>query len=344
MSTGKRIDFSLFDDSLKNLINASAKIFPVDYTYITSNTNPMTYEYVRCVTDGHKNEIYVWDSNVWKLIGADDFDVKWDDVKYKPTSFVPSIHTHDQYALGTHNHDNTYQPIGSYASSTHTHIESDVVGLDKYTKSEIDGKLILKADTNHDHNGAYYTKSEVSTMVGGKADLGHNHNSSYAVKSIEAIVASNTTRLDNIEGGYTEGHSHANLTTLNGITDALITAWNSAVSHISDVVRHITSAERTLWNTVSSKADVSTLTSHTDDSTIHVTSIEKTNIGTITGKADKSYVDTQLASKTDSSTFTGHTGNTTVHVLQTDKDSWNGKTKITQGTVQPSTGFWFKEV
>ncbi|MBV4423251.1 pyocin knob domain-containing protein [Clostridium tyrobutyricum] len=50
-------------------------------------------------------------------------------------------------------------------------------------------------------------------------------------------------------------HVHNNLTILQTITQTLIDAWNSAVDHISDTVKHITSAERTLWNTVSNKVD-----------------------------------------------------------------------------------------
>lgn len=38
-------------------------------------------------------------------------------------------------------------------------------------------------------------------------------------------------------------------------TDSEKTNWNAAFTHISDVIKHITSAERTLWNTVSNKLD-----------------------------------------------------------------------------------------
>lgn len=49
-------------------------------------------------------------------------------------------------------------------------------------------------------------------------------------------------------------HFHENKSLLDSITQTLIGSWNSAVSHVSDAVKHITSDERTLWNTVSSKA------------------------------------------------------------------------------------------
>ena len=53
----------------------------------------------------------------------------------------------------------------------------------------------------------------------------------------------------------TSSHTHSNKTVLDGITSALISAWNSAVTHISDTVKHITNSERELWNTVSNKAE-----------------------------------------------------------------------------------------
>lgn len=62
------------------------------------------------------------------------------------------------------------------------------------------------------------------------------------------------------EGG-TSSHEHTNKTVLDGITSALVTKWNSAFSHISDAVKHITSDERNLWNTVSDKAE----SNHTHD-------------------------------------------------------------------------------
>lgn len=55
--------------------------------------------------------------------------------------------------------------------------------------------------------------------------------------------------------GEETNHTHSNLSILETITQALINAWNSAVSHISDAVKHITSDERNLWNTVVNKVD-----------------------------------------------------------------------------------------
>lgn len=43
-------------------------------------------------------------------------------------------------------------------------------------------------------------------------------------------------------------HTHSNKSILDGITSMLIAAWNSAYSHISDAVKHITADERAAWN------------------------------------------------------------------------------------------------
>lgn len=52
-------------------------------------------------------------------------------------------------------------------------------------------------------------------------------------------------------------HTHDNKSIIDTITSALISNWNSAFTHISDTIKHITSAERTLWNTVSDKLNLS---------------------------------------------------------------------------------------
>ncbi|MBY6948936.1 hypothetical protein [Clostridium botulinum] len=50
-------------------------------------------------------------------------------------------------------------------------------------------------------------------------------------------------------------HEHSNKSIIDKITQGLLDAWNSAYSHTSDSIRHITSSERNLWNTVSDKAN-----------------------------------------------------------------------------------------
>ena len=83
-------------------------------------------------------------------------------------------------------------------------------------------------------------------------------------KADASSVPTKTSELENDSGYITssdidnsQNHFHSNQSVLDGITSSLIDSWNNAVSHISDTIKHITSEERTLWNTVSSKADAS---------------------------------------------------------------------------------------
>lgn len=63
------------------------------------------------------------------------------------------------------------------------------------------------------------------------------------------------TEKSNWNDANSQKHTHNNFSILQTITQSLIDAWNGAVTHVSDMVRHITSDERTLWNTVSNKVD-----------------------------------------------------------------------------------------
>lgn len=401
---------SLFDDELKTLINASAKIFPISQDMVDNSLNPDNYEYGKI-----ERSIYRWSGTAWEYIVADDIDIDWSDINNKPTVFAPDVHTHSEL----HSHTNKsvidtitqllidgwnsavshisdaikhitaeertlWNTVSGKADTTHAHVETDITDLDKYTKletdnllsdkapsvhnhddsyyttGEVDTALSGKAPLSHDHDGRYYTESETNTLLGGKADLVHSHtdlhthsNKSILDKIIETepqtdYDLSQLQYVEDIRNGYTEGHTHSNKSILDSITQLLIDGWNSAVAHISDAIKHITGEERTLWNTVSSKAD-STHNHDTDYADIAHSHVKAdiTDLGDLTvtwaGIADKpstfppeahthddryyteSEITTLLAGKAEASTLSGHTGNTTVHVTQTDKDKWNGK-------------------
>lgn len=67
------------------------------------------------------------------------------------------------------------------------------------------------------------------------------------------------TEKSNIASNTSARHTHSNKSVLDGITSTLVTAWNNAVtwittnganilSHLADTVKHITSSERSAWN------------------------------------------------------------------------------------------------
>lgn len=69
------------------------------------------------------------------------------------------------------------------------------------------------------------------------------------------IIDKPNSSVSNIDDAVDKKHEHNNLTLLQSITQTLIDKWNSAWEHITDSIKHITSAERTLWNTVTDKVD-----------------------------------------------------------------------------------------
>jgi hypothetical protein len=73
-----------------------------------------------------------------------------------------------------------FEDVGA-APLVHTHVETDITDLDKYTQSEVNQLLGGKSDTGHTHLEAditdldKYTEAEVDTLLAGKANTVHTH-------------------------------------------------------------------------------------------------------------------------------------------------------------------------
>ncbi|WP_455799016.1 hypothetical protein [Clostridium butyricum] len=128
------------------------------------------------------------------------------------------------------------------------------------------------------------------------------------------------TQKSNLADCNTKKHTHTNKSVLDGITSTLITAWNSAVTHISDAVKHITSAERTLWNTVSNKAEKSH--THTKNQIIDM----PTKLSQFTN--DNGFI---TRDQIDTSQNHTHTNKSTLDKIT--EDAWNNKLDKSGGTV-----------
>lgn len=241
MKKPNRISMSLFDEELKALINASAKIFPITQNDVDTNNNPGGYEYGRV-----DNYIYRWNNDKWEYIIADDKDILWEEIKNKPTSYVPKEHAH---------------------SELHTHANKSL--LDTITESMINlwNSITNKAD-----------KTYVDTELEKKSDVTHNHDLDYADKSVEGMISNIDTRLYNVENGYTEGHSHPNVEVLNVITQGMLDAWNTITGkadktyvdtelskkansttlngHIDNSTIHVTQTDKNNWD---AKANTSSI-------------------------------------------------------------------------------------
>lgn len=87
----------------------------------------------------------------------------------------------------------------------------------------------------------------MTTMLAGKVDK-------VSGKGLSTNDYTDTEKA-NLADTNNKKHEHGNKSVIDGITATLIGYWNAAYTHISDSVKHITSDERTLWNTVSNKVD-----------------------------------------------------------------------------------------
>jgi hypothetical protein len=100
---------------------------------------------------------------VLKKSSNDDYNTEWDDISWGEIKGLISDQTDLQSALN------------SKANTVHTHTESHITDLDKYTQSEVDNLLSGKSDTGHTHDDRYYTETETDTLLSGKANTSHTH-------------------------------------------------------------------------------------------------------------------------------------------------------------------------
>ncbi|MFL0165586.1 pyocin knob domain-containing protein [Candidatus Clostridium helianthi] len=143
----------------------------------------------------------------------------------------------DGWTANTKDTDITYR----YNGSAWIPISANSIPL---ATSSVDGKM-SKAD-----------KSKLDGIAANANNYVHpaNHLATMITEDTTHRFATDTEKL-NWNTAYTNNHIHSNKSILDTITQALIDNWNSAYTHISDTIRHITSDERTLWNTVSNKID-----------------------------------------------------------------------------------------
>lgn len=282
MSGANRIKLNLLDQEILDLIIHGVNIIPIPtYSELPSED---TGKFYRVLGGTEKNNIYAWDESTGKyeLIGADDKEVYWGELKGVPTQF---------------------QPI------SHTHSESDIIGLDKYSKSEVDTKLSEKAPLVHTHPTSSITG--LDTALGQKVD-----------KVTGKGLSTNdftTTLKDKLES--LSDSASVDYSSMKGLLD----------EHIADPVLHLTESDIVAIANIASKADKSyvdtqlatkasssTVSGHTGNLTVHITQTERDNWN---GKSN----------------FSGSYNDLT------DKPVIEGYT-VSIGTAQPTTDMWYKEV
>lgn len=155
------------------------------------------------------------------------------------------------------NIDNTADTDKPVSIAQQTAIDEAYANSNAYTDQKIAdliGGASSTMDTLKEVEDAMKSSSNVvealEKAIGNKADQaeldGHLNNVDIHVTTDDKAAWNDSN---------SKKHSHSNKSVLDGITSALITAWNNAVEHINDTVKHITNDERILWNTVSNKVD-----------------------------------------------------------------------------------------
>ncbi|QEH69908.1 hypothetical protein QTL86_02715 [Cellulosilyticum sp. ST5] len=196
---------------------------------------------------------------------------------------------------------------------------------DKYTKAEVDNKL-SSLETKIDWKESVATFEDIATTypspVDGWTVNVKDTDYTYRFSGTEWIVISAnaipkaTTSIDGLlskedktilDDVNNKKHTHGNKSLIDAITSTLISNWNNAFTHISDAVKHITAAERTLWNTVSNKVDK---VDGKGLSANDYTTAEKNKLEGVAENANN---------------YIHPNDSVTRHVTDTEKATWNGK-------------------
>lgn len=176
--------------------------------------------------------------------------------------------------------------VGAAPSALDTLKEiADSLGDDKDFAGTMTKSLSLKVDKvdGKQLSTEDYTTTEKNKLAGiEECANNYIHPATHPASMItedENHRFTNDTDKANLKDVNSKKHIHINLNLLEILTQDLIDGWNSAVSHITDKVKHITSDERMLWNTVSSKADSNDVYSKTDSDNKFTTKTELNNAG-----------------------------------------------------------------
>lgn len=171
---------------------------------------------------------------------------------------TPQKPSYSKAEIGLSNADNTSDLNKPVSTAQQSAIDTALSSAKSYTDIKI-SNLINGAPETMD------TLKEVSDAISEHKSVVEALNAAIGNKAENSVLESHTSDLDihvtlddksNWNDANFKKHSHDNKSILDGITDALVKAWNEAVTHISDKVKHVTSDERTLWNTVSDKVDI----------------------------------------------------------------------------------------
>ena len=150
---------------------------------------------------------------------------------------------------------------------------TNALGYTPYTPNEIDNKFSAletkidwkeAVDTYEDIISSYPFPEDGWTVNVKDTDYTYRYNGEKWVAISANAVPKATNEIDGIlskedyakfNDANAKKHTHNNMSILNNITTTSVSNWNKAVGHILDNEMHISSDERSLWNTVDNKVD-----------------------------------------------------------------------------------------
>ena len=210
-----------------------------------------------------------------------------------------NIHNHDSdYANINHNHENVYAVAGhdhdeDYAAIDHAHSGYATTTALNEVSSAVSGK----ANASHTHNDIYYTETEMDTKLASKSDTSHTHTGVYDASGAasSALASANAYTDSKIDALVGDGAS----TTLDTIGEI-----SAAIEDNQDAIDLLNAA-------IANKSNATDLTSHTGNASIHVTSTDKSNWNTAKTHADSAHAPSN-AEKNQNAFSNIAVGNTTI--------------------------------
>ncbi len=264
------------------------------------------------------------------------------------TGMSNSLSAHISDKTNPHNVSKSQIGLGNVENKSSATIRSELtksnvtnaLGYTPYTPNEVDNKLSA-LETNIDWKESVATFDDIATTYPepqdgwtvnvNDTDYTYRYNGTSWIPISANAIPKATDSVDGLlsmedhakyEDANSKKHIHSNKSVLDGITSALITAWNNAVEHIADSIKHITSAERTNWNAAKTHADSAHAPSNAERNVI--VTVKKN--GDTVAPDDSRAINITIPTKT--SELTNDSGFKT-----TDNDTWKANTKDSEGYV-----------
>lgn len=236
-------------------------------TDVVNEKANLNHSHTEYVTANHSHSEYATQSDLDLL---EDVVATKASIAHIHVDYADYNHVHDEYVEQTV-FDTLSDEVDGKANVNHTHTEYATTTALNEVSSAVSGK----ANASHNHNDIYYTETEIDNKLADKANTSHNHTGVYDVSgaAANALTSANAYTDSKIDALVGEGAS----TTLDTIGEI-----SAAIEDNQDAIDLLNSA-------IANKANASDLTSHTGNTTIHVTSTDKSNWNTAKTHADSAH-------------------------------------------------------